>query len=116
MGGFAQKRRAGGDVAGYRFDHPVEVSGRDAKAGVGLGSICQPSGVSRGAGELRLRAKTLGKRFGDIDPSPFIPGVPGHEDLRLQDMADAKALGVRKTPGFFVNGKPLVTLVSQGAD
>jgi len=24
-----------------------------------------------------------------------------------QDLADAKALGVRKTPGFFVNGKPL---------
>jgi protein-disulfide isomerase len=25
-----------------------------------------------------------------------------------QDLADAKALGVQKTPGFFVNGKPLV--------
>lgn len=25
-----------------------------------------------------------------------------------QDMADVKALNVRKTPGFFVNGKPLV--------
>ena len=24
-----------------------------------------------------------------------------------QDLADAKALGVRRTPGFFVNGKPL---------
>ena len=24
-----------------------------------------------------------------------------------QDLADAQALGVRKTPGFFVNGKPL---------
>ncbi len=24
-----------------------------------------------------------------------------------QDLADAKSLGVRKTPGFFVNGKPL---------
>ena len=24
-----------------------------------------------------------------------------------QDLADARALGVRKTPGFFVNGKPL---------
>ena len=24
-----------------------------------------------------------------------------------QDLADAEALGVRKTPGFFVNGKPL---------
>lgn len=26
-----------------------------------------------------------------------------------QDLADAEALDVRKTPGFFVNGKPLVT-------
>ncbi len=26
-----------------------------------------------------------------------------------QDMADAKALGVKKTPGFFVNGKPLTS-------
>jgi len=27
-----------------------------------------------------------------------------------QDLADAKALNVRKTPGFFVNGKPLSSL------
>jgi len=26
-----------------------------------------------------------------------------------QDLADAQALGVQKTPGFFVNGRPLVT-------
>ncbi len=26
-----------------------------------------------------------------------------------QDMADAKRLNVTKTPGYFVNGKPLVT-------
>lgn len=33
------------------------------------------------------------------------------EIVRLieQDMSDAKALDVRKTPGFFVNGKPLQT-------
>jgi protein-disulfide isomerase len=27
--------------------------------------------------------------------------------LIKQDLADAKTLNVRKTPGFFVNGKPL---------
>ena len=30
-----------------------------------------------------------------------------------QDLADAEALGVRKTPGFFVNGKPLEPFGSQ---
>ena len=30
-----------------------------------------------------------------------------------QDLADAKALNVRKTPGFFVNGKPLQTFGAQ---
>ncbi|MEN8257475.1 MAG: thioredoxin domain-containing protein [Thermodesulfobacteriota bacterium] len=32
---------------------------------------------------------------------------PGIDRIIAQDMADAKALNVRKTPGFFVNGKPL---------
>ncbi|UCD66537.1 MAG: DsbA family protein, partial [Deltaproteobacteria bacterium] len=30
-----------------------------------------------------------------------------------QDLADAKTLNVRKTPGFFVNGKPLQTFGSK---
>ncbi len=32
---------------------------------------------------------------------------PAIEKLIEQDLADARALGVRKTPGFFANGKPL---------
>jgi len=32
---------------------------------------------------------------------------PEIEKLIKQDLADAKTLNVRKTPGFFVNGKPL---------
>jgi protein-disulfide isomerase len=32
---------------------------------------------------------------------------PGITAIIEQDLADAEALGVRKTPGFFVNGKPL---------
>jgi len=32
---------------------------------------------------------------------------PAIAKLIKQDLADAKALNVRKTPGFFVNGKPL---------
>lgn len=32
---------------------------------------------------------------------------PGIAAIIEQDLADAETLGVRKTPGFFVNGKPL---------
>ena len=32
---------------------------------------------------------------------------PAIAEIIKQDLADAKALNVRKTPGFFVNGKPL---------
>jgi len=32
---------------------------------------------------------------------------PSIQERIAQDLADAKALGVKKTPGFFVNGKPL---------
>ena len=32
---------------------------------------------------------------------------PGIDMIIAQDMKDAKTLNVRKTPGFFVNGKPL---------
>lgn len=59
------------------------------------------------------------------DPQPqkiwqFLPGVgldlerikkdmrdPAIEEIIAQDLADARKLNVRKTPGFFVNGKPL---------
>lgn len=33
---------------------------------------------------------------------------PAIEQIIAQDLADAKTLNVTKTPGFFVNGKPLV--------
>lgn len=38
---------------------------------------------------------------------------PAIARLIEQDLADAKALDVRKTPGFFVNGKPLQTFGAQ---
>ena len=34
---------------------------------------------------------------------------PEIEKIIQQDLADTRTLNVRKTPGFFVNGKPLVT-------
>lgn len=38
---------------------------------------------------------------------------PEIEKILAQDIADANALNVRKTPQFFVNGRPLVTFGSQ---
>ncbi len=38
---------------------------------------------------------------------------PAIEKIIDQDLADAKTLSVRKTPGFFVNGKPLETFGSK---
>jgi protein-disulfide isomerase len=38
---------------------------------------------------------------------------PAIARIIAQDMADAKTLNVHKTPGFFVNGKPLQTFGSQ---
>ena len=38
---------------------------------------------------------------------------PAIEKIIKQDLADAKTLNVRKTPGFFVNGKPLMTFGRQ---
>ena len=38
---------------------------------------------------------------------------PAIEKMIDQDLADAKMLNVRKTPGFFVNGKPLQTFGSK---
>ncbi len=34
---------------------------------------------------------------------------PEIEKIIKQDLADAKTLNVRKTPGFFVNGQPLTS-------
>jgi len=38
---------------------------------------------------------------------------PSYTKLIEQDLADAKTLNVRKTPGYFVNGKPLQTFGHQ---
>ncbi len=35
----------------------------------------------------------FGKRFGEIDPSAYIPTLEGFEDIRVQDMADATQIG-----------------------
>ncbi|MGD9310325.1 MAG: thioredoxin domain-containing protein [Desulfosarcina sp.] len=43
----------------------------------------------------------------DIEKLKVDMNDPEIEKIIQQDLADAKTLNVRKTPGFFVNGKPL---------
>jgi len=45
----------------------------------------------------------------DIDRIKKDMEDPAIAELIAQDLADAKTLNVRKTPGFFVNGRPLET-------
>lgn len=49
----------------------------------------------------------------DIDKLKKDMKDPAYDKLIEQDLADAKTLNVRKTPGYFVNGKPLVTFGRQ---
>jgi protein-disulfide isomerase len=49
----------------------------------------------------------LGRAGLDVEKLEKDMDDPAVERLIAQDLADAKALNVRKTPGFFVNGKPL---------
>jgi len=43
----------------------------------------------------------------DLDRLRTDMSDPGITSIIQQDLADAETLGVRKTPGFFVNGRPL---------
>ena len=47
--------------------------------------------------------------LGDLDIDRLREDVadPRIDEIIAQDLADAETLGVRKTPGFFVDGKPL---------
>ena len=50
----------------------------------------------------------------DIDRAKIDAKHPGVTAVINQDTADVNALGVRQTPTFFVNGKPLQKFSAQG--
>ena len=50
----------------------------------------------------------LGQAGLDVDRIRTDMDDPAISRIIQQDLADAQALGVQKTPGFFVNGRPLV--------
>jgi protein-disulfide isomerase len=80
---------------------------------------------------LEVMYKTQGQWASHHNPQPqllwqFLPDVgldiaklkrdindPEIEKIIRQDLSDAETLGVRKTPGFFVNGKPLTPFGSR---
>jgi protein-disulfide isomerase len=45
----------------------------------------------------------------DIEKLRVDMNAPRYQEIIDQDLADAAALGVRKTPSFFVNGRPLAS-------
>ncbi|MEQ9122213.1 MAG: thioredoxin domain-containing protein [Alphaproteobacteria bacterium] len=67
----------------------------------------QPQWASHGAPEIS-RAWAAAERAGlDVDRARRDMQTPEIIDIARQDARDVEALGVRKTPTFFVNGKPL---------
>jgi len=65
--------------------------------------VAQPEKIWRFLPKAGLNVDQIKKDMND----------PAIEKIIEQDIADAKTLNVRKTPGFFVNGKPLVTFGRQ---
>lgn len=69
----------------------------------------QPSWASHHQPQPELLWGFLGETGLDMERLARDMATPEVAKIVEQDLADAKALGATKTPGFFVNGKPLVT-------
>lgn len=67
----------------------------------------QPQWASHGSPDLS-RAWAIAERAGlDVDLARRNLNSPAIVDIARQDANDVAALGIQKTPTFFVNGKPL---------
>lgn len=69
----------------------------------------QPYWASHHNPQPQLIWKFLPNAGLDLDKIRKDMSNPEIEEIIKQDLADAKTLNVRKTPGFFVNGKPLAS-------
>lgn len=69
----------------------------------------QPYWASHHNPQPQLVWQFLPKAGLDLEKLRMDMNDPGIGRIIDQDLADAKTLNVSKTPGFFVNGKPLVT-------
>ena len=69
----------------------------------------QPFWASHHAPQPEMLWRFLAQVGVDLEELQTAMQSPDLDALVQQDLADAEILGVRKTPSFFVNGKPLVT-------
>ena len=67
----------------------------------------QPKWAKHGAPQLELAFQAAAAAGLDIEKSQKFMALPDITSILQQDVADVKAVGVRGTPTFFVNGKPL---------
>ena len=67
----------------------------------------QPQWAVHGQPDLDLAWQVAKSAGLDLDAARKLAATPEIADILKQDMADIKTAGVRQTPTFFVNGKPL---------
>ena len=67
----------------------------------------QPRWASHGAPDLSLAWQAAAEAGLDLDRARRDGAAPTVDAVLRQDVADLQTLGVRQTPTFFVNGKPL---------
>lgn len=67
----------------------------------------QPRWARHGSPQIELAYQAAAAAGLDIEKARKFMQLPDITSIVLQDMADVKSVGVRGTPTFFVNGKPL---------
>lgn len=76
----------------------------------------QPDWAQHGAPNLELAWQLAGQAGLDLDRARRDADRPQIAEVLRQDMADARAAGLRGTPSFFVNGQPLREFGPEGLD
>lgn len=69
----------------------------------------QPTWADHGRPDLAKAWAAAGAAGLDLDRARKDATLPRFDELLRQDIADLKAVGVKGTPTFFVNGKPLTS-------
>jgi protein-disulfide isomerase len=67
----------------------------------------QPNWADHGRPNIAVAWAVAGSVGLDVDAARKLGATQAITDVLTQDMADVRAAGVRQTPTFFVNGKPL---------